>query len=84
VISPQKLVIILDHVVPAASEKYALNHKTIREFVSGQKIQNFFDIPFGICHQVFSENGFALPGELILGADSHTTSYGAFGARMLF
>ncbi len=80
VISPQKLVIILDHVVPAASEKYALNHKTIREFVSPQKIQNFFDIPFGVCHQVFSENGFALPGKLILGADSHTTSYGAFGA----
>jgi len=80
VTSPQKLVIILDHVVPAASEKYALNHKTIREFVSGQKIQNFFDIPSGICHQVFPENGFALPGKLILGADSHTTSYGAFGA----
>jgi len=78
--SPQKLVIILDHVVPAASEKHALNHKTIREFVSAQKIQNFFDIPSGICHQVFSENGFALPGKLILGADSHTTSYGAFGA----
>ncbi len=80
VMSPQKLVIILDHVVPAASEKYALNHKIIREFVSGQKIQNFFDISNGICHQVFSENGFALPGKLILGADSHTTSYGAFGA----
>jgi len=78
--SPQKLVIILDHVVPASSERYALNHKTIREFVSEQKIQNFFDIQNGICHQVFSENGFALPGKLILGADSHTTSYGAFGA----
>jgi homoaconitate hydratase family protein len=78
--SNQKLVVILDHVVPAASEKYALNHKTIREFVSTQKIQNFFDISSGICHQVFSENGFALPGKLILGADSHTTSYGAFGA----
>ncbi len=78
--SPQKLVIILDHVVPASSEKYAANHKTIREFVAEQKIPNFFDIPNGICHQVFSENGFALPGKLILGADSHTTSYGAFGA----
>ena len=78
--SPQKLVIILDHVVPASSERYALNHKNIREFVSEQKIQNFFDIQNGICHQVFSENGFALPGKLILGADSHTTSYGAFGA----
>ncbi|MBC8358468.1 MAG: 3-isopropylmalate dehydratase large subunit, partial [Candidatus Aminicenantes bacterium] len=77
---PQKLVIILDHVVPASSEQYALNHKIIREFVAEQKIQNFFDIFFGICHQVFSENGFALPGKLILGADSHTTSYGAFGA----
>ncbi|KPK22255.1 MAG: 3-isopropylmalate dehydratase large subunit [Nitrospira bacterium SG8_3] len=78
--APQKLVIILDHVVPASSEKYAANHKAIREFVAGQKIPNFFDVQEGICHQVFSENGFALPGKLILGADSHTTSYGAFGA----
>ena len=78
--APQKLVIILDHIVPASSEKYAANHKTIREFVAEQDISNFFDVPNGICHQVFSENGFALPGKLILGADSHTTSYGAFGA----
>lgn len=78
--APHKLVIILDHVVPASSEKYASNHKAIREFVHTQKIPNFFDVPNGICHQVFSENGFARPGRLILGADSHTTSYGAFGA----
>ncbi len=78
--APQKLVIVLDHVVPASSEKYAANHKAIREFVAEQKIPNFFDVSNGICHQVFSENGFALPGKLILGADSHTTSYGAFGA----
>ncbi|MDH4258117.1 MAG: 3-isopropylmalate dehydratase large subunit, partial [Candidatus Aminicenantes bacterium] len=58
---PKKLVIILDHVVPASSEKYAANHKAIREFVSEQKIPNFFDVQQGICHQVFSENGFALP-----------------------
>ena len=77
---PEKIVIILDHVVPAAAEKYALNHKIIREFVAGQDIPHFFDIQNGICHQVFSESGFALPGKLILGADSHTTSYGAFGA----
>lgn len=76
----EKIVIILDHVTPASTERYALNHKTIREFVSEQKIPHFFDIPCGICHQVFSEHGFAMPGELILGADSHTTSYGAFGA----
>jgi homoaconitate hydratase family protein len=78
--NPHKIVIILDHVVPAASEKYALNHKLIREFVEQQNIANFFDVHNGICHQVFSEQGFAMPGGLVLGADSHTTSYGAFGA----
>jgi homoaconitate hydratase family protein len=77
---PHKIIIVLDHVVPAASEKYAQNHKEIREFVKEQVIPHFFDVSHGICHQVFSENGFALPGKLILGADSHTTSYGAFGA----
>jgi homoaconitate hydratase family protein len=76
----EKIVIVLDHVVPASSEKYAQNHKEIREFVQEQNIPHFFDVQHGICHQVFSENGFALPGKLILGADSHTPSYGAFGA----
>lgn len=77
---PEKLIIILDHIVPAADEKYAQNHKTIREFVIEQGIPNFFDIQHGVCHQVLSEAGFALPGKLIVGADSHTTTYGALGA----
>lgn len=77
---PDKLVIILDHCVPAATEKYAANHKIVREFVKEQGIKNFFDIHYGICHQVFAEQGFALPGKLILGSDSHTTMYGALGA----
>ena len=78
--APEKLVIILDHIVPAADEKYAQNHKTIREFVAAQGLPNFFDIQHGVCHQVLSEAGFALPGKLIVGSDSHTTTYGAFGA----
>jgi len=78
--SPGKLVIVLDHVVPASSEKYAQNHKTIRKFVAEQEITNYFDIHHGVCHQVLMENGFATPGKLILGADSHTVSYGALGA----
>ena len=78
--SPQKIVIVLDHIVPAADEKYAQNHKTIREFVRAQGIPNFFDIQHGVCHQVFSEDGFAMPGKLIMGSDSHTTTYGAYGA----
>jgi homoaconitate hydratase family protein len=78
--SPEKIVIVLDHIVPASEEKYAQNHKIIREFVAEQNIAHFFDINCGICHQVFAEQGFALPGKLIVGSDSHTTSYGAFGA----
>ena len=79
VANPDSIVIILDHCVPAASDKYAGNHKVIREFVKEQGIKNFFDIQHGICHQVFAEKGFALPGQVVLGSDSHTTSYGAMG-----
>jgi homoaconitate hydratase family protein len=78
--APAKIVIVLDHIVPAADEKYAQNHKTIREFVAEQGIANFFDINAGICHQVLPEQGFALPGGVIVGSDSHTPSYGALGA----
>jgi 3-isopropylmalate dehydratase large subunit len=73
-------IIIIDHIVPAASEKTASNHKIIRDFVSKNKIENFFDVGIGICHQVVIEKGLALPGKLILGSDSHTCSYGAIGA----
>ncbi len=77
-----KIVIILDHAVPAPTDKHALNHKEIREFVKEQGIKNFYDTDSdgGVCHQVFCEEGFALPGHLILGSDSHTCTYGAFGA----
>jgi homoaconitate hydratase family protein len=78
--APEKIVIVLDHIVPAADEKYAQNHKSIREFVDAQGIPNFFDINAGICHQVLPEQGFALPGKVIVGSDSHTPSYGALGA----
>jgi len=77
---PGKIVVPLDHCVPAASEKYASNHKIIREFVKEQAIENFYDINTGVCHQILPEKGHVLPGTLILGADSHTTTYGAFGA----
>jgi len=77
---PEKFVVVLDHTVPASEEKYALNHKEIRAFVAANGIEHFFDAGVGICHQVLPEKGFALPGRLILGSDSHTTTYGAFGA----
>lgn len=77
---PEKIVIPVDHCVPAANEKYAANHKLIREFAREQNIKYFYDIKEGICHQVLPEKGHVLPGYLILGSDSHTTTYGAFGA----
>ncbi len=77
---PDKFVVVLDHTVPASEEKYAQNHKEIREFVARNGIKRFYDVGVGICHQVLPEKGFALPGRLILGSDSHTTTYGAFGA----
>jgi len=80
VVHPERLVIILDHCVPAADAKYAENHKKAREFAAAQGIKHFYDVGRGICHQVLPEEGFARPGLLILGADSHTTTYGAFGA----
>ncbi|MFC1744051.1 3-isopropylmalate dehydratase large subunit [Candidatus Riflebacteria bacterium] len=77
---PNRLVIILDHCVPAASEKYAENHKVIRDFVDKQGIDNYYDVNAGICHQVLPEKGHVSPGSLVLGSDSHTTSHGALGA----
>jgi 3-isopropylmalate/(R)-2-methylmalate dehydratase large subunit len=73
-------VIVLDHVVPAANEKTATNHQTIRAFVEEQGIRHFYDLGVGICHQVVPEKGHVVPGSLVLGSDSHTTTYGAFGA----
>jgi 3-isopropylmalate/(R)-2-methylmalate dehydratase large subunit len=78
---PEKIVIILDHRVPAESEKTATTHQAIREFVRQQGIRNFYDVGRGgICHQVLAENGHVQPGMVVVGTDSHTTTHGAFGA----
>jgi len=77
----QRIVIILDHIVPASSVKSAELHKVVRNFAEEQKIDNFYDIgQGGVCHQLMPEKGHVRPGELIVGADSHTCTYGAFGA----
>ena len=74
---PEMPVIVLDHVIPASDEKTATSHKTIRDFVARYGVKHFFDIGTGVCHQVLVEKGLARPGDLILGSDSHTCSYGA-------
>jgi homoaconitate hydratase family protein len=79
IIRPDMPVIILDHVIPAASEKTAVNHKIARQFAKTHKIKHFYDVGTGICHQVLMEEGLALPASIIVGSDSHTCSYGALG-----
>ncbi|MBI5033641.1 MAG: 3-isopropylmalate dehydratase large subunit [Chloroflexi bacterium] len=77
---PERLAITLDHAVPAPTTVHATNHAETRKFVEQQGIENFFEVGRGICHQVLSEEAIILPGQLILGADSHTTHYGWMGA----
>lgn len=79
---PSKIAIIFDHRVPAESSKTASNQKKIRDFVKKQGVSKFHDIrgdEGGICHQILPENGYVLPGSVIVGTDSHTTSHGALG-----
>jgi homoaconitate hydratase family protein len=77
---PGRIFIALDHAVPPSDEKKALNHKLIRDFVREQGIKHFYDCGTGICHQVLPEFGQVVPGVIILGSDSHTTTHGAFAA----
>ena len=78
--SPERLAIVLDHAAPAPTTVHAENHRRIRQFVASQGIDHFFDVGRGICHQVLPEEGLVQPGMVVLGADSHTTHYGALGA----
>jgi 3-isopropylmalate/(R)-2-methylmalate dehydratase large subunit len=75
-----KHAIILDHNSPPSQTQHAESHLIIRRFVAEQQIEFFYDVGRGICHQVLMEEGLALPGEVLLGADSHTPHAGAFGA----
>lgn len=77
---PERLAITLDHAVPAPTTQHAQNHAEVRRFVQEQGITHFFEVGRGICHQVLSEEALVLPGQLILGADSHTTHFGWLGA----
>ncbi len=77
---PERLAITLDHAVPAPTTAHAQNHADVRKFVDEMGVQNFFEVGRGICHQVLSEEAIALPGQLILGADSHTPHFGWLGA----
>ena len=77
---PEKIVIVFDHQVPADSLDAAENHIIMRKFVKDQGITNFYDVREGVCHQVLPEKGHIVPGEVVVGTDSHTCTHGALGA----
>ena len=75
---PEKVVLVMDHFVPCKDIKSAEQCKICREFAKANGIKNFFDAgDMGIEHALLPEKGFAKPGMLIIGADSHTCTYGA-------
>jgi 3-isopropylmalate/(R)-2-methylmalate dehydratase large subunit len=77
---PDRIVLLFDHRIPANNIKTATAHKDVRTFVAEMDMPNFLEEREGICHQVMVELGFVAPGDLVVGTDSHTTTYGALGA----
>ena len=78
---PNRIAIILDHTIPAPTAEAAEVHRIVREFARELSIPGFYDVGRGgVCHQVMMEKGHVKPGEVIVGADSHTVTYGALGA----
>lgn len=77
---PDRLAIVLDHISPAKTEKYAADQQTSRNFARKFGVQKFFDVDAGIAHLVLMEAGHVAPGDLIVGTDSHCTIYGSLGA----
>ncbi|TXT53363.1 MAG: 3-isopropylmalate dehydratase large subunit 1 [Promethearchaeota archaeon] len=75
---PKKIFFILDHWVPAPSISASKMHQACRKFAEKYNFAHDMGMDKGICHQVLPEYGFSRPGMLIVGSDSHTTTYGAF------
>ncbi len=79
VFDPERVAIVIDHYVPCPSPEAAKHHQVIREFARSVGCI-LVEEGEGVCHQVLGEMAFIKPGTLVAGADSHTVTYGAFGA----
>lgn len=81
VFNRDKVVIVIDHFSPAPNIKAANQNKKVREFFKNYSLKNIMEVGSnGVCHVVLPEQGLVRPGEVIVGSDSHTTTYGALGA----
>ncbi len=77
---PDKVVVVLDHFTPSPTVERAESAKAVKGEVTALGINNFYGQKAGVAHQVVVEKGWAVPGELVVATDSHTTTYGALGA----
>lgn len=81
VFDKNKIALVMDHFIPNKDIKSAENCKCCRDFAASHKISNYFDVgKMGIEHALLPEQGLTVAGDLIIGADSHTCTYGALGA----
>lgn len=76
VFDPARIAMVIDHSSPSPLAGVSELHQQMRVFAREQKI-NFYDIGDGVCHQLVPEQGHVVPGDLVIGADSHTCTYGA-------
>ncbi|MFO7540940.1 MAG: aconitase/3-isopropylmalate dehydratase large subunit family protein, partial [Chloroflexota bacterium] len=76
---PARVSLVIDHAAPAPNERIANLHKMMRDFAAAMGCR-LYDVGEGICHQLMVENDHVRPGDIFLGADSHTPTYGALGA----
>src|SRR5438094_10136667 len=74
---PQRVIMVFDHILPANTVASAGLHKVVRDFADEFGVTHVFQE--GICHQLMVEKGFIRPGGIVVGADSHSTTYGALG-----
>ncbi|MBC7356498.1 MAG: 3-isopropylmalate dehydratase large subunit [Desulfomicrobiaceae bacterium] len=79
VVNPRRCFLVIDHAAPAPNERIANLHALMRTFAREQECV-LFEAGEGICHQLLVEKGLVRPNEIIIGADSHTCTYGAVGA----
>ena len=81
VFDKNKVTMVMDHYAPNKDNKSATQCKTCRDFASKYDIKHYFDVrDMGIEHALLPEKGLVAPGDCVIGADSHTCTYGALGA----
>ena len=78
--APERIACFLDHYAPASTLRTATLHKRLRDFARDQGIDKFYDVGEGMAHELMIAKGHVLPGEFVVGTDSHTPSYGSIGA----